>query len=138
MLHHRQLSCLVHVIEIPDSRLPHSLLYGQLDTATGVLVDKRNASRITSSQSIRKCSISFNRLVARTSNIGIWRSTSAFVISRFDTEYDRFAALRCSRRHMHAAVLRPIPDSLHQCRYCGRRCFSRIGLLSHCNTHIQR
>ena len=51
---------------------------------------------------------------------------------------DRAAALGRSRRHLHAAVLRPIPDSVHQCPLCGRQCFSRIGLLSHSNTNIQQ
>ena len=36
---------------------------------------------------------------------------------------DRAAALRRSRRHQHAAVLCPIPVSVHQCPICGRQCF---------------
>ena len=52
MLLHRQLSWLGHVIRMPHSRLPHCVIYGQLKLGVAVLVDKRNASRITSSRSL--------------------------------------------------------------------------------------
>ena len=61
-------------------------------------MDRRNASRITSSRSSERAT---------------WRSTCAFGMSNFYNEYDRAAALR----HQHAPVLCLIPDSDHQCPF---------------------
>ena len=136
MLLHRQLRWLGHVIRMPHSRLPHCVLYGQLRLGVGVLVDIRNASRITSSRFLKSATFLLAgwRLAYERAT---WRSTCAFGMSYFDNEYDRAAALRCSRRHQHAPVLCPIPDSDHQCPLCGRQCYSHIGLLSHSKTHFQ-
>ena len=136
MLLHRQLRWLGHVIRIPDSRLPHRVLYGQL--RLGHIGDggqkKRFKDHIKSI--LKKCNIPFNMLEALASNRPTWRSTCAFGISCFDAECDSAAALR--RRHQHAAVPRQISNSVHQCPLSGRQCFSRIGLLSHSKTHFQR
>ena len=114
------------------------VLYGQL--RLGHIGDggqkKRFKDHIKSI--LKKCNIPFNRLEALASNRPTWRSTCAFGMSCFDAECDSAAALRRCRRHQHAAVLRPISNSVHQCPLSGRHCFSRIGLLSHSKTHFQR
>ena len=53
MLLHRQLRWLGHVIRMPHSRLPHCVLYCQLRLGHRSVGDKRNASRITSSRSLK-------------------------------------------------------------------------------------
>ena len=87
------------------------------DKATRVLVDIRNPLRTTSSQSLKQCNIPFRRLEALASDRDTWRSTCAFGMSYFDAEYYRAAALRCSRRHQHAAAPRLLPDSICQCHF---------------------
>ena len=110
----------------PD-RLGHRNVGGQ---------KKRFTDHIKSN--LKMCNIPFSRLETLASERATWRSTCAFGMSYFDAEYDQAAALRHSRRHHHAAVLRPILVSVHQCPLCGIKCFSRIGLLSHIKTYIQR
>ena len=134
---HHQLRWLGHIIRMPHSSLPHCVLYGQLRLGhRSVGGQKRFKDHIKSI--LKKCNIPFSRLETLASNRATWRSTCAFGMSYFDDEYDRAAALRRSRRHLHAPVLYPIPDSVHQCPLCGRQCYSRIGLLSHSKTHPQR
>ena len=138
MLLHRQLRCLDHVIRILNSRLPHCVLYGQLRLGHRSFGGQKKRFKDHIKSILKKCNIPFSSLLTLASNRATWRSTCAFGMSCFDDEYDRAAALRCSRRHQRAPVLCPIPDSDHQCPLSGRQCFSRIGLLSHNKTHSQR
>ena len=136
------LHCLLHwwgyAIRMPDGRLLHRVLCGQLRLGHRSVgwQNKRFKDHIKSI--LKTCNIQFNTLEALASNRATWRSTCAFGMSCFDAEYDRAAALRRSRRHQHAEVFRPIQDSVHQCLICDRQFFSHIRLLSHSKTHIQR
>ena len=136
MLLHRQLRWLGHVIRMPHNRLPHRLLYGQLQLGRRSVggQNKRFEGHIKSI--LKRCNIPISRLETLASERTTRRSTCALGLSYFDDEYDRAAAL--SRRHQHAPVLCPIPDSVYQCPLCGRQCFLRIDLLSHSKTHFQR
>ena len=138
MLLHRHLRWLGHVIRMPHSRLPHCVPYGQLILGHRSVGGQRKRFNDHIKLILKKCHIPFSRLETLASNRATWRSFCAFGMSYFDNEYDRAAALRRSRRHQHAPVLCPIPNSVHQCPLCGRQCFSRIGLLSHSKTHSQR
>ena len=138
MLLHRQLRWLSHVIRMTHSRLPHCMLHGQLRLGHRSVGGQKKRFKDHIKSFLKKCNIPLNKLEALASNIATWLSTCAFGMSYFDDEYDRAAALRRCRRHQHAAVLCPIPDSAHQCPLCGRQCFSRIGLLSYSKTHFQR
>ena len=135
MLLHRH--PLGHVIRMPHSRLPHRVLYGQLRLGHRSVAGKNKRLKDHIKLILEKCNIPISRLETLASNRATWRSNSAFGMSYFDNEYDQAAALRCSRRHQHAPVLCPIPDSAHLCQLCGRQCFSCIGLLSHSKTHFQ-
>ena len=136
MLLLRQLRWLGHVIRMSDSRLTHYILYGQLRLGHRSDGGQKKRFKDHIKSILKKCNIPFNRLEALASNRATWRSTCAIGMSCFDAEYDRAAAL--SRRHQHAAVLRQIPYSVHQCPLCSRQCFSLIGLLSHPKTNFQR
>ena len=134
LLLHRQLRWLGHIIRMPHSRLPNCVLYGQLRLGHRSVGGQKRRFKDHIKSILRKC----NRLETLSSDRATWRSTCAFGMSYFDAEYDRATVLWRSRRHQHATVPRPIPDSVHQCQICGRHCFSRIGLISHSNTHFQR
>ena len=138
MLLNRQLRWLGHVIRMPHNRLPHHVLYGQLQLGRRSVGGQNKRFKDHIKSILKRCNIPISRLETLASERTTWRSTCAFGLSYFDDEYDRAAALRRSRRHQHAPVLCPIPDSVYQCPLCGRQCYSRIGLLSHSKTHIQR
>ena len=124
LLLHRQLRCLKHVIRMPHSRLPHCVLYGQLRLGHRSVGGQKKRFKFHIKSLHKKCNIPFSRLETLASNRATWRSTCAFGMSYLDGEYDRAAALRCSRRHQHAPVICPIPDFVHQCPLCVRQCFS--------------
>ena len=138
MLLHCQLRWLGHVIRKPHSRLPHCMLYGQLKLGRRSVGGQNKHFKDHIKSILKRCNITFSRLETLASERATWRSTCAFGMSYFDDEYGHAAALRCSRRHQHAPVLCPIPDSDHQCPLCGRLCLSHIGLLSHSKTYFQR
>ena len=135
MLLHRQLRWLNHVIRMPHSRLPNCVLYDQLRLGHSSVGGQKKRFKDHVKSILKKCNIPFNKLETLASNRATWRSSCAFGMSYFDAEYDRAAGR--SRRHQHAPVLCPIPNSVHQCQPYGRQCFSRIGLLSHSKTHSQ-
>ena len=107
MLLHHQLRWLGQVIRMPDSRLPHCVLHGQLRLGHRSVGGQKKRFKYHIKSIHKKCNIPFNRLEALASNRDTWRPTCAFGMSYFDDEYDRSAALR--RRH--APVLCPILDS---------------------------
>ena len=114
------------------------LLYGQLRLGHKSVGGHKKRFKDHIKSILGKCNIPFSRLETIASNRATWRSTCAFGMSCYDDEYDRAAALRRSRRQQHAPVICPILDSVHQSPLCGKQCFSRIGLLIHRKTHIQR
>ena len=120
MLLHRQLRWLGHVIRMPHSKLPHCVLYGQLRLGRRSVGGQKKRFKDHIKSILKRCSIPFSRLETLASERATWRSTCAFAMSYIDDEYDRAAALRRSRRHQHAPVLCPIPDSDYQCPLCGR------------------
>ena len=138
MLLHRQLRWLGHVIRMPHCRLTHCVLYGQLRLGRRSVGGQKKRFKDHIKSIHEKCNIPFSRLETLASKRATWRSTCAFGMSNFDDECDRASALRRSRRHQHAPVHYPFPDSDNQCPICGRQCLSRIGLLSHSKTHFQR
>ena len=138
MLLHRQLRWLGHAIRMPHSRLPHCVLYGQLILGRRSVGGQKKRFKDHIKSILKKCNIPFSRLETLASKRATWRSTCAFGMSFFDDKYDRAAALRLCRRHQHAPVLCPIPDSDYQCPLYGRQCYSRICLLIHSKTNFQR
>ena len=126
MLLHRQLRWLGHVIRMPHNRLPHCVLYGQLQLGRRSVGGQNKRFKDHIKSILNRCNIPFSRLETLASERATWRSTCAFGMSFFDDEYDRAAALRRSRRYQHAPMLCPIPDSDYQCPLCGRQCYSRL------------
>ena len=105
MLLHRQLRWLGHVIRMPDSRLPHCVLNGQLRLGHRSVGGQKKRFKDPIKSILKNCNIPFNRLAALASNRATWRSTCTFGMSGFNAEYDRAAALRRNNRHQHAVVL---------------------------------
>ena len=138
MLLHRQLHWLGHVIGMPDSRLRHRVLYGQLRLGHRSVGGQEKCFKDHINSILKMCNMPFSRLEVLASNRTTWRSNRVLVMSCFDVECDRAVTLRHSHRYLHTPVLCPIPESAHQCPLCGRQCFSRIDLLNHSKTHIQR
>ena len=105
MLLLRQLRCLGHIIRMPESRLPHCVLYGETKTRPQECWwgKKRFRDHI---KSILK-SATFHLTGWKLSHpTETWLSTCAIGMSCFDAEYDQAAGLR----HQHTVVLLPIPD----------------------------
>ena len=74
MLLHHQLRWMGNVIRMPDSRLPHRVLYGQLGLGhSSVGQKKRFKDHIKSI--LKKCNIPFNRLEVLALKRATWRST---------------------------------------------------------------
>ena len=116
---YRQLRWLGLVIRMPDSRLPNRVLYDQLRLGQRSVGGQKKGIKDHIKSIPKKYDVPFNRLVAHASNIATWQSTCAFAMSYFSAEYDRAAALRRIRRHQHDAEHCPLPDSVHQCTFCG-------------------
>ena len=135
---HSQLRWLGHVIIMPHSRLPHCVLHDQLRLGHRSVGGQKKRFKYHIKSILNKCKIPLSRLETLASNRATWRSACAFGMSYFDDDYDRAAALICSRRHQHAPVLCPITDSVNPCQSCGRQCFYHIGLLSHSKANFQR
>ena len=68
MLIHRQLRWLGHVIRMPDSRLPHHVLYGQLRQGHTSVGRQKKCFKGHIKSILKKCHIPFNRLEAFASN----------------------------------------------------------------------
>ena len=88
MILHRQLRWLGHVIGMPDSRLPHRVLYGQLRLGHRSVGGQKKRSMDHIKSILKKCNIPFSRLETLASRRATWRSTCAFGMSYFDDEYD--------------------------------------------------
>ena len=138
ILPYRLLRWLGHVIRMPHGRLPHRVLYDQLNLGHRSVGGQKKHFKDHIKSIHEEFNIPLSRLETLASNRATWRSNCAFGMSYFDAENDRAAVLRRSRRNQHAAVLRPLPDFVHQCSLSGRQCFSRICLHSHSMTHFQR
>ena len=113
MLLHRLLRWLGHVIRMPHSRLRHCVLYGQLRLGHSSIDGQKKRFKDHIKSILKKCNFPFSRLETLTSNRATLRYTCAIEMSCFNDENDRAAALRRSRRHQHAPVLCPIPDTVH-------------------------
>ena len=111
MLLHHQLRWLGHIIRMSHSRLPHCMLHGQLRLGHRCVGGQKKHFKDHIKSILKKCNIPFNMLETLASNRATWRSTCTLGMSYFDDEYNRAAALR--RKHQHAPVLSPIPDSVH-------------------------
>ena len=107
MLLHRQLRWLGHVIRMPESRLPHHVLYGKQRQGHWSVGGQNKCFKDHIKSNLKKCNIPLNMLEALASD----RATCALLMSYLDADYDRTAALR--RRHQHATASRPHPDSAH-------------------------
>ena len=94
MLLHHQLRWLSHIIRMPDSRLPHRVLYGKLRLGHRSAGGQKKRFKDHIKSILKRCYIPFNRLEVHASNRATWRSTCAPGISYFDDEYDRSAAVR--------------------------------------------
>ena len=121
MLLHRQLRWLGHIIRMPHSRLPHCMLYGRLRLGCRSVGGQKKRFKDHIKSILKKCNIPLSRLETLASNRATWRSTCSFGMSYLDDEYNQAAALRHRRRHQHAPVLCPTPDSVHQFPLCGRQ-----------------
>ena len=68
MLLHHQIRWLGHAIRMPDSRLPHCVLYGQLSLGHRSVDVQKKRLKDHIGWILKKCNIPFNRLEVLTSN----------------------------------------------------------------------
>ena len=89
MLLHCLLRWLIHVIRMPDSRLPHRVLYGQLKHGYRSVGGQKNRFKDHINALHKKSNIPFNMLEALASDRATCRTTCAYGISCLDAEYNR-------------------------------------------------
>ena len=118
---HQRHDSLGHVIRMPDSRLPHRVLYGHLKQGYRSVVGQEKRFKERTKLILEKCNIQFNRMEALVSDRTTWQFTCANWMSYFDAECHHAAALTHNHRHQHAAAPRPLQDSAQQCPLCGRQ-----------------
>ena len=69
---HQNLCWISHIIRMPDSRLPHLVLYGQLRLGHSCVGGQKKCFKDHIKSMLKKCNTPFNRLEALTSDRTIW------------------------------------------------------------------
>ena len=123
-----------HVVRMDDTRLPKQLLYGELSEGQRSAGGQMRRYKDIVKKTLRACHMEPTSLEDQASDRQQWRTLTKSGLAVF--EEDRIRWLNERRERRHRETLPTGPD--HPCPECGRRCGSRIGLVSHLRAHQRR
>lgn len=134
LLSTRRLRWLGHVARMDDSRIPKSLLFGEL--ATGSRPTGRPALRFkdTCKRDLKAGGFHIKDLETATSDRQAWRATTRHITKAAEERRNARWEEKRKRRKELAESAPPQTagqEQSHVCGTCGRVCGSRIGLYSH-------
>ena len=133
----RQLRWTGHVIRMPDNRLPKQILYGQLETGLRRPGGPKKRYKDQIKNSLKKCKIPPVNLERLANDRKAWKASIKSGTATL--EQDRTAYRTLKRQRRHARQESPaVANDQFPCPICGKICRSRIGLVSHTNTHRRR
>ena len=125
-----QFRWVVHIIRMPDTRLPKRIFRGQLPgggrSRGGQLLRYTDVLK----RNLKACDIPAKSLESLAQDRSLWRTTSRVYGAVAALETSRTDHLRQARDRRKATATQQRVDDL-QCRSCGRLCGSRIGLFAH-------
>lgn len=119
-----------HITWMEDLRIPKAVFYSQLRSG------KRSVGpwlryKDTLKQHLKACGIPLNIWEASTQECVQWHNTYYKGISRFETDRTMCISEKRARKKAPPVAI----DAIYMCGNCGRVCCSKIGLLSHEQTH---
>ena len=137
LLAHRQLRCTGHVCRMSDERLPKQILYGELHSRRRKAGGQRKRYKDDLKQTLHKCDIQPDQLELLVVDRRGWRNVCVRGLAYCEKRGERLKEAARARRHKRT-LQPPATDDQYECHLCGRRCLSRIGLLSHSRAHERR
>ena len=129
ILRQRQLRWVGHVIRQPPNRLPHMVLYGELNEGRRSIGGQKKRIKDHVKASMKKFDMNPLTLEADASDRTGWRSRTKRGADHFGREYNAAANARRARRHNRQQ------DFSYTCGSCGRGCATLAGLRSHQRSH---
>ena len=137
LLNRNRLRWVGHVIRMSDDRLPKQMLYGELSLGTRKTGGQLKRYKDVTKRSLIDCNIDPDNLESVASNRQEWRVVTKQGLTHF--EEARTKHLEEARERRHRATTNPATtNDDNVCLECGRRCASRIGLVSHMRAHQRR
>ena len=119
-----------HVARMSDDRVPKQLLFGELTTGTRTVGCPllRWKDSLTD---LKQSNISTTQWQDTATDRSTWRRSIHDELMLYDdSRRERNATKRACRQAARNAISLA-PQDTYICRYCGRTCSSRIGILSH-------
>ena len=138
ILKERRMRWVGHVVRMEDSRIPKSLLYGELTLGKRPTGRPHLRYKDVCKRDLKAMSIDEKTWEVAAQDRKIWKQTVSIGLSKFEEGvHERHEALRSKRK---SAQQDQRPSSHHVCCLCQRDCHSKIGLFSHarrCTRPIQ-
>ena len=132
LLNRNKLRCTGHVIRMDNDRLPKQLFYGELVEGQRAVGGQLKKYEDTVRDTLGKCHITPANLEQRAAEREAWRNACRRSVTHFKEDRTQWLCNRWERRHQAALQT---SGNVYVCSECGRRCTSRIGLLSHLRVH---
>ena len=136
----RQLRWAGHVVRMDDMRLPKIVFYSQLESGDRKLGRPLLRYRDSLKANLRECNIPPEQWEAAAKDRPAWRRACVEGVQEF--EQNRIGTLQEKRQLRKNRLINggqkqqtAATSNVHICETCGRRCLSRIGLISHSRTH---